>query len=389
MTNSTLELSQYEIDPIRGFLPPQDPLKVLPSKFSAWEMAAYDLPKLLVTDQIRKILHELPLIDSSSLTTRPEVERGMMILSYLGHAYVWGEPSSIETLPQCLAVPWYELSKRLGRPPVLSYASYALWNWRRIDPIGPLALGNIALLQNFLGGIDEEWFILIHIDIEAKAAEAINTIPKVLSAHDSEDIESFTSELAKVLSSLSAINKIMDRMTEHCDPYIYYNRVRPYIHGWKDNPALPNGLIYEGVDEYEGKPQKFRGETGAQSSIVPALDAFLGISHEDDPLREYLNEMRSYMPPGHNAFINALEARSSIRDFVVKVSQNDPKIKELYNNCITEVQTFRSTHLRYAANYINKQKETSLANPTQVGTGGTPFMTYLAKHRDESTKHLL
>ena len=33
-------------------------------------------------------------------------------------------------------------------------------------------------------------------------------------------------------------------MPERCDPYIYFHRVRPYIHGWKDNPALGAGLIY-------------------------------------------------------------------------------------------------------------------------------------------------
>ena len=36
-----------------------------------------------------------------------------------------------------------------------------------------------------------------------------------------------------------------------CDPYIYFNRVRPYIHGWKNNPALPQGLIYTGVNYFQ------------------------------------------------------------------------------------------------------------------------------------------
>jgi indoleamine 2,3-dioxygenase len=43
----------------------------------------------------------------------------------------------------------------------------------------------------------------------------------------------------------------LGRMPERCDPYIYYRRVRPYIHGWKGNPALPEGLIYEGKGWYE------------------------------------------------------------------------------------------------------------------------------------------
>lgn len=46
---------------------------------------------------------------------------------------------------------------------------------------------------------------------------------------------------------------------------------------WRNNPALPEGLLYEGTGL--GRLQLY-GETGAQSSIVPALDAVLGIQHE-------------------------------------------------------------------------------------------------------------
>jgi hypothetical protein len=47
--------------------------------------------------------------------------------------------------------------------------------------------------------------------------------------------------------------------------------------------------------------------TQAQSSIIPAFDAFLGVQHEMDTMREYLVEMRRYMPQPHVAFIERLE----------------------------------------------------------------------------------
>lgn len=47
---------------------------------------------------------------------------------------------------------------------------------------------------------------------------------------------------------------------------------------WKNNPALPQGLIYKGV--WDDAPQQLYGETGAQSTIVPALDMVLGIQHK-------------------------------------------------------------------------------------------------------------
>ena len=48
----------------------------------------------------------------------------------------------------------------------------------RIDPDKPVELGNIVCLHNFYGGVDEEWFRLIHVAIEAKAAATISAIPQ-------------------------------------------------------------------------------------------------------------------------------------------------------------------------------------------------------------------
>ena len=116
--------------------------------------------------------------------------------------------------------------------------------------------------------------------------------------------------LEQALESINKINKIMDRMPEHCDPYIYYNRVRPYIFGWKNNPDLPKGLIYEGF--FKNKPQQFRGETGAQSSIIPLLDALFSVKHKKDSLRDYLEEMLLYMPPAHRELIFQTKKHSKI-----------------------------------------------------------------------------
>src|ERR1700733_6157827 len=121
-----------------GFLPEKDPLQTLPQPFDPWEEVAKNLPKLLVSNQFRKVISELPPFPTGALNGIQELERAMQILSYLGHAYVGGDKASVpQSLPAILSVPWYEVAKQLGRPPVPSYASYSLYNWKRLDPQGP------------------------------------------------------------------------------------------------------------------------------------------------------------------------------------------------------------------------------------------------------------
>lgn len=376
MPKSTLDLS-------RGFLPSADPLTSLPTEFAAWENMAAELPKLLVSNQFKKHLENLPTFPVEKLGSPAEYERAMLILSFLGHAYLWGgEPS--DKIPKILAQPWNQVAIYLERPPILSYASYALHNWRRIDPKLPIELGNIVLLQNFLGGIDEEWFVLVHVDIEAKAAPALKALIPAQEAAHQKNGDLLSSALKTIETSLKTICETLDRMPERCDPYIYYNRVRPYIHGSKNNPALPKGLIYENC--FDNQPQFFRGETGAQSSIIPSLDRFLGITHKEDELGVYLKEMQNYMPAEHREFLYSLEKNGPIRD---TIKEHFPKLHDIYNKCIDLMVRFRLTHLKYAATYIQKQSQHDTANPTSLGTGGTPFMQYLLKHEQETEKFKL
>ncbi len=377
----------FQVDRERGFLPLPDPLERLPSDFDQWEAIAKDLPKLLVAGKIRSVLERLPVLNSRQLTDDRQYRRAMLILSFLGHAYVWGEPETVTRIPAGLAVPWHQVSQQLGRPPVLSYASYALDNWRRLDTKAPIELGNIVLLQNFLGGLDEEWFILVHVAIEAKAGSALCAIVEAQKAVIEGQAQELEQHLSHIAGTLEKIYETLSRMPESCNPYIYYNRVRPYLHGWNNHPTLLDGIIYEGVEAYGGKPQKFRGETGAQSSIVPSLDAALGIVHKEGLLHTYLMEMRAYMPPRHRAFIEALEQGPSIRQCVLDHRRGRPSLRDAYNSCVRWLELFRSTHLEFAQRYIQKQSQRGPHNPVAVGTGGTPFIPYLKKHRDETAKH--
>ena len=387
---TTLNLEDYEVSREFGFLPTHSPAKAqLPDVFLPLQKTAALLPKWMTTGKIRQALAHLPEVDvEREPLDEMQLRRAMLMYSYFTHAYVWGESTPAKVLPRNIAVPFYKIAQKLGRPPVLSYASYALDNWVRLNETEPIEIGNIIISQNFLGGLDEDWFILIHIEIEAKAAPALAAIPTLLEGIERDDTTVAIATLKDIKDAWTNINTTMSRMPEACDPYIYYNRVRPYIHGWKNNSALPEGLIYQGVEAYGEKPQQFRGETGAQSAIVPTIDALFNITHAHDPLREFLMEMRDYMPLKHRALVEDVEKRSTLRDFVKNSIERVPKLGDLYNDCVSLMEQFRTQHLEFAARYIHKQASKS-NNDTHVGTGGTPFMQYLKKHRDESHQHLL
>jgi len=381
------DLKAFELSDERGFLPARDPAEALPRELARFDDLARDLPRLLLTGRVRAHLATLPALPVEALHEPVELRRAMLVLSFLGHAWVWGDGAPAGRIPANLAVPWCALAARLGRPPVLSYASYALDNWRRLDAEAPLELANLALLQNFLGGADEDWFVLVHVEIEARAARVLRELGPTLAAAREGDAAGAAERLARIAGGVEALVQTLARMPEHCDPYVYYQRVRPYLHGWKDHPALPQGVVYEGVARFGERPQQFRGETGAQSGIVPALDAALGVAHADDPLRAYLREMREYMPPAHRAFLAALEASPTLRRFVRESGSRE--LREAYDDCLRWLEAFRSLHLDYADRYIASQSPSGADNPTALGTGGTPFMRYLRKHRDETARHRL
>ncbi|MFQ5697265.1 MAG: hypothetical protein ACE5IL_03145 [Myxococcota bacterium] len=379
-----VDLKRFGVSPERGFLPSPDPLVALPERFEPWETVASELAGLRLAGALGPTLESLPPFGVTSLAGEAEFRRAMLLLSFLGHAWVFGQGAPVARIPAKLAGPWCSVARELGRPPVLSYASYALENWRRLDPAGPIALANLSILQGFGGGQDEAWFITIHVAIEARSAPLLRALGPAQRAARDGDARALEAHLDTIGDALECITATLSRMPEHCDPYIYFQRVRPWIHGWKDHPALPEGVIYEG--QWQDRPQRFRGETGAQSSIVPALDSALGVSHGDDPLRAYLAEMRDYMPPRHRAFIEAIEAGSSVRAAVREGAQGSPSLRESYDRCLQWLERFRSVHLEFAHRYIFAQSRAASANPSDRGTGGTPFLRYLEKHRDETAR---
>lgn len=109
--------------------------------------------------------------DRDSTEDLPELRLYYLRIGFLASAYINQVGVERATcLPRNIAIPLTRACALLQRPPILSYDGYALYNWKRFHPDGPIALGNLDTLQNFVHPYDERWFILVHVEIEAIAA---------------------------------------------------------------------------------------------------------------------------------------------------------------------------------------------------------------------------
>lgn len=353
----------------RGFLPAEDPLRSFApaSEFALLDELGRDLPSLLQDPGFRKFAQGL------AIPAWPEQRVGREFLAelrlyyvrlgFLASAYVnqIAQPRAT-ILPRNIAMPLCQACRLLKRPPILSYDAYALYNWKRFHAQGPIALGNIDTLQNFVHLYDEHWFILVHVEIEAIAAEILAAIVKVQQSLPTRDEANINAALWEIANAVRRQIGVLARIPEKMDPSLYYAKFRPYIRFFEN-------VVYEGVPEV---PIHHRGETGAQSSIMPTLIAFMKIEHKPSKLTDHLADMRNFMPAEHRAVIAEVEALPSIRDLAGR---------DAFNEVLEAMATFREVHLGWAKEYIQRWVD----DPR--GTGGTPYMKWLKQLIDETRAH--
>ncbi|MDD5578290.1 MAG: hypothetical protein PHY16_03290 [Methylobacter sp.] len=343
---------------IRGFLPEQDPLGSFPagSPYKLLDEVGRDLPNLLKDSGFRSYARTLniPLWQGETNDANlPELRLYYLRLGFFASAYInQVGADACHILPSNIAVPLVQVCNLLERPPILSYDGYALYNWRRFQTDRPIALGNIDTLQNFVHLYDEHWFILVHVEIEAIAADILAAIARIDTALKTVPEPDIGPDLWRIAEAVGRQVTVLKRIPEKMDPSLYYKTFRPYIRFFEN-------VVYEGVAQ---KAIDFRGETGAQSSIVPVLVAFMKILHQSSILTAHLDDMRRYMPKRHQYYIEQVAAMPSIKR---------AEYREPFNAILDNIIEFRKVHFDWANEYIHKH----VKDPR--GTGGTPFMQWL------------
>ncbi|XP_078421752.1 indoleamine 2,3-dioxygenase 1 isoform X2 [Cetorhinus maximus] len=339
----------------------------------------------------------MQLLSTDFLIGYKQLRLAHMALSFITMGYVWqeGEHNTAKVLPKSLAVPLCEVSKILGLPPILVHADCVLTNWKKKDPNG-----NLDIIITLPGGDSVKGFFLVTLEVELAAVQGIKAISIATEAILNRDDDSIKNALQDMTKSIRKMNHSLKKMDEHVDPDTFYGIIRLFLSGWMDNPALPEGLLYEGVWD---EPRHFSGGSAAQSSTLQSIDEFLGISHNEESA-EFLHRMRDYMPPSHKALIQTIASGPSVREYIV-LSCN-LALRELYNDCIAALVDLRNYHITVVARYITitsakakaeKAKQNSSVQILQKapsaleerGTGGSGIMCLLKSVRDSTKKVMI
>uniref|UniRef100_UPI00398EA5F4 indoleamine 2,3-dioxygenase 1 isoform X2 n=1 Tax=Pristiophorus japonicus TaxID=55135 RepID=UPI00398EA5F4 len=355
---------------------------------------ASNLTHLIAHQQLRREVNNMQLLSTHFLIGHKELRLAHMALSFITMGYVWqdGEHNSMKVLPKSLAVPYCEVSKIVGLPPILVHADCVLANWKKKD--GNRNLDTILALP---GGDSLKGFFLVTLEVELAAVQGIKAVSIATEAVLQHDDDSIKNALQDMAESIRKMNQSLKMMDEHVDPATFYGIIRLFLSGWKDNPAFPEGLLYEGVWD---KPRQFSGGSAAQSSTLQSFDEFLGIRHNEESA-EFLHRMRDYMPPSHKAFIQAIASGPSVREYIV--FSCNPVLRESYNDCIAALVDLRNYHITVVARYItinvakakaekNKQNSTvcilqkAPSALEERGTGGSGIMSFLKSVRDTTKK---
>ncbi|KAM5312302.1 indoleamine 2,3-dioxygenase 1 isoform 1-T1 [Glossophaga mutica] len=387
---------EYHIDEYVGFALP-NPQEELPHPYDAWVSIAKNLPVLIENGELRAAVEKLPMFSIDDLSGHKLQRLARLVLGYITMAYVWdqGDGDVRKVLPRNIAIPYCKLSEKLGLPPILVYADCVLANWKKTDPNGPLSYENMDILFSFPGEDCSKGFFLISLLVEIEAAKAIKDIPSIFKALEHQDQDALHKALLNITSCLQKALKVFKQIHDCVQPDQFFSVLRIYLSGWKGNPQLPEGLLYEGVSDI---PKKFAGGSAAQSSTFQCFDVLLGINQNagEASAAAFLQEMRTYMPPAHQKFLHSLESGPSVREFVL--SKNDGSLTTAYNDCVEAMVSLRSYHLQIVSKYIlipasrqSKKPETS-EEPSEMeskGTGGTDLMKFLRNVRGTTEKALL
>ena len=356
-----------------GFLPrstPVTPAELASSKYASLNVLGLIAPKLghILDDELQAFVSSLPgepdidfSLESPELceaATRGYVNLAAHLIHRPGFA-------SRRELPAAVARPLWSLSKYVKRPPSLTYASYVLANFTA--PIRKRAPArDLGIAQTPSGTADEEWFVAVHLSVESAGGEVVNAICDIDKAFDGGYDRLLLQAINAIESCMVFASQVMPTVRERLDPIVFRDDIRPLLYGHDQ-------ICFQGV---ENSPAvTYIGETGAQSGVIRAVDAELGVSHSEAMIGS-MNRFLACAPPVHQQFFKRA-AKLGLR---LATGTWSSDIREARRAALTALAVFRRTHLHVVSEYLAPEGK----NLVSLGTGGTNFKAWLQRLIDDA-----
>ena len=344
----------------------------------------------------------------------------------------------VQKIPPAISIPFLKISAHLELPPVATYSAVCLWNYKPIFAGEPThTLKNLSTLLTFTGSLDESWFYLVSVAIEARGAPLIPLMLNAIAAARNNDSRTVIECLHSFAEGIDELGTLLTKMYDHCDTHVFYHKIRPFLAGSKNmaEAGLPNGVIYDtgrGDEPY----RQYGGGSNAQSSLIQFYDLILGVEHRPTGERRnesseseqegtappsnhnFIHEMRSYMPGPHRRFLEHVSCVANIREYVESHKRNRG-LTIAYDACLAMLRSLRDKHVAMVSRYIiipsrRTRSDSQSLNAQEVpkeeapkrqnlavaskqnardarpgskklrGTGGTALIPFLKQARDET-----
>ncbi|KAH7869336.1 Indoleamine 2,3-dioxygenase [Lentinula edodes] len=404
---TTLAAHDFDVDPRTGFMPPHPPIARLGGvggengkygMYEAWEgildeacAGAFRLGRDIGTEtggreeRWRGRVRELPILSITPLLdSEPHLRRAHHVLAWILHFYIHTHESGTEEvrIPPPITLPLLRVSREMHLPPLLTYSDDVLYNWG-LNPQN----SSLRVLTSFTSTASESHFYLTSARIELIGVRALGLMQDSLDELFVGDdiartrITGFLGELAGVVGEME---EELGRMYGGCDVAVFYDEIRPWFQGESEEKRW----VFEGIEmdpeldslEY---PKELGGPSAGQSSLIHALDIFLGVEHQHhtsdtDPDSTFLSRMQLYMPRHHRNFLSHLREQSRRRS-----------LRAAYNSAVTALKKFRDAHIVLVARYIIGPAARAKGNGEKdrealKGTGGTHLARFLKSVRDNT-----
>ncbi|KAJ3785177.1 Indoleamine 2,3-dioxygenase [Lentinula aff. detonsa] len=444
---STLAAHDFDVDPRTGFMPPHPPLPHLPPSlqgehYAEWEttlrVACESRLQLAVdtqgedaerrSEEWRGRVGKLPILSITPLL-KSEVllRRGHHVLAWILHFYIHTYPLHTPSIPipPPLTIPLLQISHELQLPPVLTYSDDVLYNWGLVTPEEGVGKDNLRVLTSFTGTPSESHFYLTSARIEligVRALEVMQSMLDELFVGDEIAVRRITRYLGELGEVIGEMERELRGIGEGCVPEVFYNQIRPWFRGFDSiHPQRP--WVFQGIDGIgldappNPLPTHLSGPSAGQSSLIHALDIFLGIRHAEGE-EEVLRKMRAYMPRHHRRFLAHLkESTRSLRGLEGEgegEGEGKKMLVEAYNQAVGALRKLRDAHFGIVARYIiGPAASASAANSSAAatsadgnaavtsaddanglrsrlkGTGGTDLARFLKSVRDDTREAVI